>query len=202
MTSRIAIEDPVKILAAVVSVVFALEVDRLFSVVLLPTYLFGLLLFMMTIEMFTAYRSVSVRSRRRRNYNWEKVVGKKVIRIALIFACVALDATGYLISRVLPTDWSIVRDGYPLTTISSIIWFIGIESWKIGKNFTASEGLAELPPTFRWVVGWIKRVDLFRGKEDGDDRWYDHLDELSDDQVIRMFEAAKKAKDAAEEPKK
>jgi hypothetical protein len=188
----LTVGDLVKSVGAIGSILLAIEADRLFSVVLLPTYLFGLLLVMMTIEMFTAYRSALSVQKRRRHYNWEKVISKKIIRIALIFACVALDATGFLIGRVLPTEWSIIRNGYPLTTLSSIIWFIGIEGWKIGINFSRSEGAEELPPAFRWVVGWIKRVDLFRGKDSTDERWYDHLDEMSDEEVMRMFEIVKK----------
>jgi phage-related holin len=180
------------------SVLIATQVDRFFSVVLLPTYLFGLLLLMMTVEMFTAYKSSGPTRRRHSKYNWEKVVGKKVIRIALIFACVILDATGYLVSRVLPTHWSVVQNGYPLTTLSSIIWFIGIEGWKIAVNFGKSEGMEELPPAFRLVINWIKRVDLFRGKIAGDERWYDHLDEMTDEQVMRMFDMAKKSKNLEE----
>jgi hypothetical protein len=153
--------------------------------------LFIILLGEMTVELVTHFFCQP--KIKRAKYKWDREVGKKMLRIAMIVACTGLDAAAYVGSSYMPENWTMFKEGVPLATLTTIVWFLFIELWKIGQNFSNSEGIEELPPIFRWVIAQIRKVDAFRKPLDGDDsRWYDELENLSDEEIVRFLEAAKR----------
>lgn len=178
-----------KIGVAMGALVLSVDVVALRSI-LAPAYFIVLLLAASTLEMFTCYRAKTINQKE--FHSWRREILGKLTIIALAVLGMILDVTVYLLANMMPDRYRILATGLPAITITTSVWLITAEGVKIIENVEKGAGKGYIPPPLRSVIAMIRRVDGSRRPSDVDEsRWYDGLEELSDEDIMTAIRSAR-----------